>query len=158
MVEGAVAGLTLDAVVSAGVVVCSSEVLSWVVGLEVSGGEALSWVVELEVSGSEALSWVVELEVSGGEAAGLLSAGLREVAGGAVGSAGKVVVVPSPGAPVTAVLWFPQEVGGAFVVRLSGLAGGEISEESFPPLEMFAGEDAVVRAGEGPPGVQVEGS
>lgn len=69
------------------------------VGLEVSGGEALSWVVELEVSGSEALSWVVELEVSGGEAARLLSAGLREVAGGAVGSAGKVVVVPSPGAP-----------------------------------------------------------
>ena len=44
------------------------------------------------------------------------------------------------------------------MVRLSGLAGGEISEESFPPLEMFAGEDAVVRAGEGPPGVQVEGS
>ena len=69
------------------------------VGLEVSGGEALSWVVELEVSGSEALSWVVELEVSGCEAAVLLSAGLREVAGGAEGSAGKAVVVPSPGAP-----------------------------------------------------------
>ena len=43
-------------------------------------------------------------------------------------------------------------------MRLSGLAGGEISEESFPPLEVFAGEDAVVRAGKGPPGVGVEGS
>lgn len=35
---------------------------------------------------------VVGLEVSGGEAAVLLSAGLREVAGGAAGSAGKVAV------------------------------------------------------------------
>ena len=43
-------------------------------------------------------------------------------------------------------------------MRLSGLVGGEISEESFPPLEVFAGEDAVVRAGKGPPEVGVEGS
>lgn len=123
-----------------------------------SGGEALSWVVELEVSGGEALSWVVGLEVSGGEAAVLLSAGLREVAGGAAGSAGKVAVVPSPGAPGTAVLSLFQEVRGAVVVRLCGLAEGEVSEESFPRSEVSAGENAVVGAGKGPPGVGAEDS
>lgn len=49
-----------------------------------------------------------------------------------------------------------QEVRGAVVVGLCGRAGGEVSEESFP--EVSAGENAVVGAGKGPPGVGAEDS
>ena len=60
--------------------------------------------------------------------------------------------------PGTAVLSLFQEVRGAVVVGLCGRAGGEVSEESFPRSEVSAGENAVVGAGKGPPGVGAEDS
>ena len=43
-------------------------------------------------------------------------------------------------------------------MRLSGPAGGEVPEEPLPRSELFAGESAVVGAGEGPLAGGAEGS